>query len=304
MSSLRPIDFRLVEELVEFVRGRGYVLNFSDVTFSEFFATELDVDIDDPVYAEDGSSKGKRLRCFLRKVDNATAARALQALWEYRREHIQSTATTDPVVNAEGRYLGLVQRLNGETSGPFDEPPRRAFNVAQLATLRTELYDLRNLTPQPRGYAFEDFLKRAFDLFGLQTREPFRNVGEQIDGSFLLDDQIYLLEAKWTRDPIGVAHLHAFHGKLEKAAWTRGLFVSYGGFTTDGLTAFGPAKRLICMEGRDIYDALEKQIPLADLLRAKVRRAAETGQPFVPFASLFPAATSERPQPGLGVHGG
>ena len=38
MSSLRPIDFRLVEELVEFVRGRGCVLNFSDVTFSEFFA--------------------------------------------------------------------------------------------------------------------------------------------------------------------------------------------------------------------------------------------------------------------------
>lgn len=304
MSSLRPIDFRLIEELVEFVRGRGYVLNFSDVTFSEFFATELDVDIDDPVYAEDGSSKGKRLRCFLRKVDNATAARALQALWEYRRDHIQSTATTDPVINAEDRYVGLVQRLNGETSGPFDQPPRRAFNVAQLAALRTELYDLRDLAPQPRGYAFEDFLKRAFDLFGLQTRAPFRNVGEQIDGSFLLDDQIYLLEAKWTRNPIGVADLHAFHGKLEKAAWTRGLFVSYGGFTTDGLAAFGPAKRLICMEGRDIYDALEKQIPLADLLRAKVRRAAETGHPFVPFASLFPAATNERPEADLGMHGG
>jgi len=304
MSSLRPIDFRLIEELVEFVRGRGYVLNFSDVTFSEFFATELDVDIDDPVYAEDGSSKGKRLRCFLRKVDNATAARALQALWEYRRDHIQSTATTDPVINAEDRYVGLVQRLNGETSGPFDQPPRRAFNVAQLAALRTELYDLRDLAPQPRGYAFEYFLKRAFDLFGLQTRAPFRNVGEQIDGSFLLDDQIYLLEAKWTRNPIGVADLHAFHGKLEKAAWTRGLFVSYGGFTTDGLAAFGPAKRLICMEGRDIYDALEKQIPLADLLRAKVRRAAETGHPFVPFASLFPAATNERPEADLGMHGG
>lgn len=301
MSTLRPIDFRFIEELVEFIRGRGYVLNFSDTSFSEFFEAELDVDIDDPVYAEDGGSKGKRLRCFLRKVDNATAARALQALWEYRREHIYSTATSDPVPNAEGRFLGLVQRLNGEASGPSDQPPRRAFNAAQLAELRTELYNLRDLAPQPRGYAFEDFLKRAFDLFGLQTREPFRNVGEQIDGSFLLDDQIYLLEAKWTRDQIGVADLHAFHGKLEKAAWTRGLFVSYGGFTDDGLIAFGPAKRLICMEGRDIYDALEKQIPLADLLRAKVRRAAETGQPFVPFASLFPDAATSRHRPS--AHG-
>lgn len=303
MSTLRPIDFRFIEELVEFVRGRGYVLNFSDMTFSEFFATELDVDIDDPVYAEDGGSKGKRLRCFLRQVDNATAARALQALWEYRREHIYSTATTDSVINAEGRFLSLMQRLSGEASGPSGQPPRPVFNVTQLAELRTELYNLRNLAPQPRGYAFEDFLKRAFDLFGLQAREPFRNVGEQIDGSFLLDDQIYLLEAKWTRNPIGVADLHAFHGKLEKAAWTRGLFVSYGGFTNDGLTAFGPAKRLICMDGRDVYDALEKQIPLADLLRAKIRRAAETGHPFIPFASLFPEITEERGQPRFGGHG-
>lgn len=221
MSSLRPIDFRLVEELVEFVRGRGYVLNFSNVTFSEFFATELDVDIDDPVYAEDGGSTGKRLRCFLRKVDNATAARALQALWEYRREHIKSTATTDPVVYAEGSYLGLVQRLKGETSGPFDEPPRRAFNVAQLAALRTELYDLRNMAPQPRGYAFEDFLKRAFDLFGLQTREPFRNVGEQIDGSFLLDDQIYLSKP---------------NGPATRSAWQ-----TYMPFTASSKRPLGPA---------------------------------------------------------------
>lgn len=286
MSSLRPIDFRTIEELVEFVRGRGYVLDFSDATFSEFFVVELDVDIDDPVYAESGTSKGKRLRCFLSKVDNATAARTLKALGEYRREHLYSTGNEDPVTNAEGRLLGLIQRLNGETSGVADEQPKRAFNTAQLADMRRELYGLRDLAPQPRGYAFEDFLKRAFDLFGLKAREPFRNVGEQIDGSFLLDDQIYLLEAKWTRNPIGVADLHAFHGKLDKAAWTRGVFVSYGGFTCEGLTAFGSAKRMICVEGRDIYDALEKQIPLADLLRAKVRRAAETGHPFVPIAQL------------------
>lgn len=288
MSSLRPIDFRFIEELVEFVRGRGYVLHFSDPSFSEFFATELDIDIDDAIYADDGGSKGKRLRCFLRKVDNPTAARTLQALWEYRREHLYSTGTTDPVANAEGRFLTLIARLNGEASPASDVPPKRAFNTEQMAGLRSELYELRNLAPQPRGYAFEAFLKRAFDLFGLQTREPFRNIGEQIDGSFLLDDQIYLLEAKWVQHPVGVETLHAFHGKLDKAAWTRGVLVSYNGFSADGLAAFGPAKRLICVEGRDLYDAFEKQVPLADLLRAKVRRAGETGAPFAPFTTLFP----------------
>jgi hypothetical protein len=48
ISSIRSIDLRLVDDLVDFVRGRGFVLDFSDSSFSEFFATELKVNIDDP----------------------------------------------------------------------------------------------------------------------------------------------------------------------------------------------------------------------------------------------------------------
>ena len=36
------------------------------------------------------------------------------------------------------------------------------------------------------------------DAYGLSARASFRLVGEQIDGSFVLGDDIYLLEAKWT----------------------------------------------------------------------------------------------------------
>lgn len=262
------------------------MLNFSDSTFSEFFATALDVDIDDPVYAEHGGSKGKRLRCFLQKVDNATAVRTLQALWEHRSEFL--SGRSDPVPNAEGRYLSLLARLSGQTATLEGESPRPAFDWKVLAALRDELSQMGSLQPHERGYAFEAFLKRAFDMAGLTAREPFRNVGEQIDGSFLLGNETYLLEAKWQSLPTGVEDLHAFHGKLErKATWTRGLFVSYSGFTVEGLTAFGSGKRLICMDGRDIYDAFDRQIPLKVVLERKVRRAAETGHPFVAVKELF-----------------
>jgi hypothetical protein len=53
------------------------VLDFSDPSFSEFFASELKVNIDDPKYAVNGGSKGKRLRYFLQTSDDATAVRAL-----------------------------------------------------------------------------------------------------------------------------------------------------------------------------------------------------------------------------------
>lgn len=62
----------------------GHVLNFSDRTFAEFFAAELNVDIDDAVYAKNGGSKGKRMRQFLHTSDPALSARALRKLWDYR----------------------------------------------------------------------------------------------------------------------------------------------------------------------------------------------------------------------------
>jgi hypothetical protein len=264
------------------------VLDFSDPSFAEFFATELDVDIDDPIYAEHGGSKGKRLRCFLQKIDDAAAVRTLQALWEHRTEFLTRTGQPDPMPNAEGRYLSLVAKLSGQSSPINGESPRPASDWRLLNELRDDLVRIASLQPHERGYAFEAFLKRSFDVAGLTAREPFRNVGEQIDGSFLLGEETYLLEAKWHSLPTGVADLHVFHGKLEqKAAWARGLFVSYNGFTAEGLVAFGAGKRLVCMDGRDIYDALDRHIPLKAVLERKVRRAAETGHPFIAVKDLF-----------------
>jgi hypothetical protein len=96
------------------------------------------------------------------------------------------------------------------------------------------------------------------------------------------------LEAKWQSEQTGVAELHTFHGKIEqKAAWTRGLFISHSGFTTDGLAAFGKGKRVICMDGLDLYDTLDRELPLSHVLDRKIRRAAETGVPLHVSGSFF-----------------
>jgi hypothetical protein len=290
MSSLRAIDLTTVDDLVDFVRGRGYVLHFSDSTFSQFFATELDVDIYDPAYADFGGSKGKRLRCFLQKVDDRTALLTLKALWEHRVHHLLRAGQADPVNNAEARYLTLINRLGGspgKAQGP-QEAPKVAFDQARIAKLRDEVLQLSSMEPHARGYAFEAFLTSLFDVYGLRPREPFRNRGEQIDGSFVFANETYLLEAKWQSARIGATDLHSFQGKLdEKATWARGLFISYSGFTDDGLFAFGRGKRVICMDGLDLYEMLNRGLPLDHVLDRKVRRAAETGLPFTQLRDLF-----------------
>jgi len=288
MPNIRAIDMMFLDDLFEM--GSGYVLNFSNSTFSRFFADELNVDIDDPIYAEQGGSKGKRLRCFLQKVDVPTVIRTLKALWEYREVIRQRDGKPETIQNAQGRLLSLINRLEGKPDmQPAGQEPKPAFDRQKLIALRNDLIGLLQLAPQARGYAFESLLRDLFNVFGLEAREPFRLKGEQIDGSFLLQGETYLVEAKWQDAQTGVADLHTFHGKLEqKAAWTRGLFVSNSGFTEDGLIAFGRGKRVVCMDGLDLFETLSRELPLNHVLERKVRRAAETGLPFARVRDLFP----------------
>lgn len=289
-TKLKALDIQLLDDI--FQMGDGYVLNFSNKTFAEFFDDQLGVDIDSPVYSQEGTSKGKRLRYYLRKATPAEVVRALLALWEYREARLRRAGESDPLPNHREEFATLIERLGGkrpEGITKISQSIRPKQLDAKVATLlHDKLIALTLLDPQPRGYAFERFLKELFDVNGLSGRASFRLIGEQIDGSLELDSETYLLEAKWTNELTQAADLRSFNAKVQdKAAWSRGLFVSNSGFTADGLEAFGRGKSVVCMDGLDLSDMLRGQIPLADLLSRKVRRAAETGQPFVRVRELY-----------------
>lgn len=291
MSAIRSIDIRVIDDIFEM--GSGFVLDFSDRTFANFFE-ELNINIDDPLYAIEGTSKAKRLRCFLKTVEPPIAVRALNALWEYRETIRQLNGRQESMANAQSQLLAIINRLGG-TMGqvkPTTPPPTptTAFDRTVFQRFLTELQQLSGLQGQTRGYGFEKFLKDVFDKFGLQARDAFRLRGEQIDGSFLLQSEIYLLEAKWQNKPSDIGDLHTFSGKVEeKAGWTRGLLISYCGFSVDGLHAFGRGKKVICMDGFDMSEAFMRELPLNVVLDRKVRHAGETGEVFGRVRDLFPS---------------
>ena len=63
MSSLKMLERDCFENL--FGMGSGYVMDFSNRTFSEFFQESVRADIYADKYAANGDSKARRLRAFI-----------------------------------------------------------------------------------------------------------------------------------------------------------------------------------------------------------------------------------------------
>lgn len=293
MANLSTVDMKLVDSL--FGMYGGYVLNFSNKTFASFFSRDVGVEIYDEAYAVHGESKGKRLWGFLERAQPAVVAKALLALWEIRELERVERGEDDKVPQSRERLNALLSRLGGPSlpsaaSGPAKQPFPAGPSPDALSELDAKFAALMAMddAPQSRGYAFERFLKDWFDVWGLDAHASFRIKGAQIDGSFQHDATTYLVEAKWHGTPVDASMLHGFQGKLlEGPDWTRGLYVSYGGFSGDSFAAF-TARRMIMMDGADIYFALSRRLDLGRVIGAKVRYHSERRQPFAKVTDLFP----------------
>ncbi|MBI2846857.1 MAG: restriction endonuclease [Chloroflexi bacterium] len=185
------------------------------------------------------------------------------------------------------KFLGSLPRSPSESDGMSDAV---ALSHKVRLELSTKLLKLSSLSPQERGFEFEKFLNDLFHVFNLAPRSSFRLVGEQIDGSLQFQDETYLVEATWQNELVGQERLLVFSGKVGgKAKWSRGLFMSYSGFSSEGLEAFirGKPTNIVCMDGLDLNDLLQSKLSLRTVLEQKVRRAAETNEAYVSVRQLF-----------------
>jgi len=308
LARLDTTDKQILEKL--FLMGDGLVLNFTDRTFHEFFWDDLQINIDDPKFRYASGSKANRMRGFWQVADDSTVGKAIERLIAYIDTQVllgnlQTEKFSNDLVR---RAREVATRLTGKatsvprasTGNPAQTPssetriPANGAGLSQqtLASLRGKFAALSPLLPHPRGYAFEGFLNDLFAATGLAPRRPFRLAGEQIDGSFQIGQDVYLVEAKWENQRTGQNDLLSFSGKVEgKAQWSRGLFISYCGFQEDGLEAFarGRSTRIICMDGFDLNCILSGNLKLEEVINAKMRRAGETNSAFVSVRDLFPS---------------
>jgi hypothetical protein len=190
-----------------------------------------------------------------------------------------------------GGAARAAERIAQEKATEGLRESRRTQRRVELERLEKQFLTLHESPDrQQAGLALEKVLNRLFTLHDLAPREPFRVVGEQIDGSFELDYEVYLLEAKWQQDPSPAADLYVFREKVEgKSKFTRGVFLSINGVSKDAQDAItrGKQPNFFVIDGYDLMMLLEDNVELQAFLRRRQRLFAEEGRVCVPFGELL-----------------
>jgi hypothetical protein len=125
MSTLKSHEKVIFEKLFD---RDGYVLNFNDRTYAEFFR-EHDVDIDASEYRINGASKMKRLRVFWEIESDAMVSKVLAALLEY------ANAIDQIAVSDRDKALMVINRLAGKPLAAGAAPSQEDFLKQEFAGL-------------------------------------------------------------------------------------------------------------------------------------------------------------------------
>lgn len=142
---------------------------------------------------------------------------------------------------------------------------------------------------QMRGRKLEDIIHGLLAQEDLLPRTNYRPDGEEIDGSFIMDSRVFLLEAKWHSKPIDASSTYTLRGKVEgKLVGTLGVFISISGYSEKAEVALtkGKSINIILFDGYDIEYALANTNGFRIALLEKLRVAAEEGLSFYPSAKI------------------
>lgn len=139
MSSLTDIEKRYLEKLLGM--QSGYVLDYSDATYGEFFNRHR-VDIHSPKYQTYGTSKAKKMRAFWEHEPDTLVGNVLSEMLDsYEADCDLNNREADASVLEKSR--GIVARLSGKLapSKPaqtVDDFLHREFSIPNIRKLPIE----------------------------------------------------------------------------------------------------------------------------------------------------------------------
>ncbi len=200
------------------------------------------------------------------------------------------------VVNIKDTFTRIDIQRQEERKKRISESEEKAKNIEkrnlEFDSVKKDLFSLFSETnPQKRGKILEIVLNRLFKLDNILIRESFTiqndesgKIGEQIDGVIALDGQVYLVEMKWLKDPVGKGDISNFLVNIFNRGQTRGFFISASGYTSSALSS---CKELLtkCVFALSTIEEFvflfDNKNNLREFLKTKIEAAMTEKNPFV-----------------------
>ena len=163
----------------------------------------------------------------------------------------------------------------------------------EIETLKQDLFSLFTMEnePQKRGKQLEKVLNGLFQAYGILIKEDFKRkspdcpgVIEQIDGIVEFEGNIYIVEMKWVKEPIGVDKIAPHLVRLFNRGDARAIFITSDGYTKPAIAECREVlsqKTIVLCTLQEIVFLLENQGDLVQLLKHKVSVATGDKEPFV-----------------------
>jgi restriction system protein len=162
--------------------------------------------------------------------------------------------------------------------------------LAEIDSVKSALFALFSESdPHKRGKALEPVLNRLFAVYDVLIRENFKmkiegvaGVVEQIDGVIELDGNVYLVEMKWEKEPLGKDKVSSHLVGVFNRGHSRGILISASGYTQAALQtcreSLHHAPFCLCLL-EEIVFMLENKLNLKDMLRSKIQAALIDKEP-------------------------
>ncbi|PIR92436.1 TIGR02391 family protein [Candidatus Falkowbacteria bacterium CG10_big_fil_rev_8_21_14_0_10_44_15] len=205
MASLTTTDKQILEKL--FQMGSGYVLNFDNRTFKEFFRDDLSIDIYDEKYRYASCSKANLMRGFWIKEENKTVGKSILKLIEYIETQILLDCIIKNDFPNERIEIGkqIAKKLLNGVKSTKDITTEATFENGNInITLQDEIFDhVQSLLNDGHYY---NAVEEAYKI----VREKLKNVTGKEKATEAFNKENY--NKIFGRQPIGTAEEDFFEG--------------------------------------------------------------------------------------------
>lgn len=202
MANIKVSDKKLLEDA--FGMGSGYVLDFSDKSFAEFFSA-LGIDITDEQYLKNGTSKANRLRAF----------------WEIENEELVAQSIIEMADMVINKDLSILTRTAVLPAAKQIMDARRI----QMERVKDIANKLRNVEHVDQPVKHRDAVENSFQL--LICPEIFNHIKQYLETGdyFHAVEEAYKLVRHKLREITGCERAsEAFNMNAENTKYWQRLF--------------------------------------------------------------------------------